>query len=47
MIEARELRGSLSRGATLQLPKRLIDAEDVNLSHPSYWAGFTMIGSPW
>ncbi|MEL7035831.1 MAG: CHAT domain-containing protein [Cyanobacteria bacterium J06592_8] len=47
VIEAGELRGSLSRGATLKLPKGLIEAENMNLSHPYYWAGFTMIGSPW
>ncbi|NJR20691.1 MAG: CHAT domain-containing protein [Richelia sp. CSU_2_1] len=23
------------------------DAENLNLSHPYYWSGFTMIGSPW
>ncbi|MGL5060346.1 MAG: CHAT domain-containing protein, partial [Microcoleus sp.] len=23
------------------------NAESTNLSHPYYWAGFTMIGSPW
>jgi CHAT domain-containing protein len=23
------------------------DSENLNLSHPYYWSGFTMIGSPW
>ncbi|MEM1172850.1 MAG: CHAT domain-containing protein, partial [Cyanobacteria bacterium P01_H01_bin.35] len=41
-----ELRGSGTRGAVV-LPSALGDVENNNLSHPYYWAGFTMIGSPW
>ncbi|MDT9341399.1 CHAT domain-containing protein, partial [Trichodesmium erythraeum 21-75] len=29
------------------LPQTLADIENQNLSHPYYWAGFTMVGSPW
>jgi CHAT domain-containing protein len=45
-FEAGELRGSGARGA-LALPPDLLNGEGVNLSHPYYWSGFTMIGSPW
>ncbi|WP_445242196.1 CHAT domain-containing protein [Microcoleus sp. Pol17_C1] len=31
----------------LELPPELAELTNVNLSHPYYWAGFTMIGSPW
>ena len=47
IIESGQLRGSLSRGAVVQLPQGLAEFETMNLSHPYYWAGFTMIGSPW
>jgi filamentous hemagglutinin family protein len=47
IIESGQLRGSLSRGAVVQLPQGLAQSETMNLSHPYYWAGFTMIGSPW
>jgi CHAT domain-containing protein len=41
-----ELRGSgLLRGVAL--PATLAQIGDRNLSHPYYWAAFTMIGSPW
>jgi CHAT domain-containing protein/large exoprotein involved in heme utilization and adhesion len=40
-----ELRGS-SRGVLL-LPPGLAHIQSKNLSHPYYWSGFTMIGSPW
>ena len=34
--------------ATMQLPEELRDdLDDLDLSHPYYWAGFTLIGSPW
>jgi CHAT domain-containing protein len=45
-IEQGELRGSGVRGAVV-LPPELFGAEGANLSHPYYWSGFTMIGSPW
>ncbi|NES73113.1 MAG: CHAT domain-containing protein, partial [Okeania sp. SIO2D1] len=41
-----ELRGSGSRGV-VALPPVLENIENDNLSHPYYWAGFTMVGSPW
>jgi CHAT domain-containing protein len=47
IIESGQLRGSTSRGAVVQLPQGLARFETMNLSHPYYWAGFTMIGSPW
>jgi filamentous hemagglutinin family protein len=31
----------------LPLPAELVAKGDKNLSHPYYWAAFTMIGSPW
>jgi filamentous hemagglutinin family protein len=32
---------------TIELPPEIAQRGDVDLSHPFYWAGFTMIGSPW
>ena len=46
VITEGELRGSDSRGAVV-LPSVLGKFENQNLSHPYYWAGFMMIGSPW
>lgn len=41
-----ELRGTGSlRG--LELPADLVGVENTDLTHPYYWAGFTLIGSPW
>ncbi|MBP0000985.1 MAG: CHAT domain-containing protein, partial [Cyanobacteria bacterium SID2] len=31
----------------LALPERSTGAENRDLSHPYYWSGFTMVGSPW
>jgi CHAT domain-containing protein len=31
----------------IELPPEIAQRGDVDLSHPFYWAGFTMIGSPW
>jgi CHAT domain-containing protein len=31
----------------VNLPSELKNRKDQNLSHPYYWAGFTIIGSPW
>ena len=42
-----ELRGSGSTRGGVQLPSSLASLEDTNLSHPYYWSGFTLIGSPW
>ncbi len=34
-------------GIPIELPREIAQRGDINLSHPFYWAGFTMIGSPW
>lgn len=44
-IQGGQLRSS--RGATLALPPELEATGDRTLSHPFYWAAFTLIGSPW
>lgn len=31
----------------LQIPASIARLEHTDLSHPYYWAGFTMIGNPW
>ena len=41
-----ELRGSGARGAVV-LPSALGKFGTQDFSHPYYWAGFTMVGSPW
>ncbi|MCL2925815.1 MAG: CHAT domain-containing protein, partial [Trichodesmium sp. MAG_R04] len=41
-----ELRGSGTRGA-VKLPSGLANIGEQKFSHPYYWAGFTMVGSPW
>ncbi|MEL7036372.1 MAG: CHAT domain-containing protein [Cyanobacteria bacterium J06592_8] len=33
--------------AEVELPPELTTQGDISLSHPFYWAGFTLIGSPW
>ncbi|MEB3281607.1 MAG: CHAT domain-containing protein [Lyngbya sp.] len=33
--------------ADVELPPEIAARGDVSLSHPFYWAGFTLIGSPW
>ena len=34
-------------GLTLPLPPEFQGLPSLNLSHPYYWAGFTMVGNPW
>ncbi|MEO0457346.1 MAG: CHAT domain-containing protein [Cyanobacteria bacterium P01_A01_bin.114] len=34
-------------GQTVPLPPELRYLENMDLSHPYYWSGFTLIGSPW
>jgi filamentous hemagglutinin family protein len=36
-----------SRGVTVVLPPALARIRERDLSHPYYWAAFTLIGSPW
>lgn len=43
-VEGGQLRST--RGS-IQLPPVLLRGRNVKLSHPYYWAAFTMIGSPW
>ncbi|MEQ8999556.1 MAG: CHAT domain-containing protein [Coleofasciculus sp. B1-GNL1-01] len=43
-LEGGQLRGS---GQPVPLPSTLQGQGDQSLSHPYYWAAFTMIGSPW
>jgi filamentous hemagglutinin family protein len=31
----------------LPLPPELAESNNVNLTHPYFWSGFTLIGSPW
>ncbi|RCJ19647.1 hypothetical protein A6770_05760 [Nostoc minutum NIES-26] len=45
-IQQGQLRQAGLRTGT-PLPPELSQLGDLNLSHPYYWAGFTMIGSPW
>ncbi|MBW4493705.1 MAG: CHAT domain-containing protein [Oscillatoria princeps RMCB-10] len=45
-IEEGELRQTGIRGG-VSLPAELLKEGNHNLSHPYYWSGFTMIGSPW
>ncbi|WP_375340050.1 CHAT domain-containing protein [Okeania sp. KiyG1] len=42
-----KLRRVEGRGVVVVLPPALANQESQNLSHPYYWAGFTIIGSPW
>ena len=44
MIEGGVMRGS--RGS-YTLPESLQEIENQTLTHPYYWAAFTLIGSPW
>jgi len=34
-------------GGTTPLPAQLGEFANFSLSHPYYWASFTVIGSPW
>jgi CHAT domain-containing protein len=43
-IKGGELR---TTGENVPLPPELAKLGDVDFSHPNYWSGFTMIGSPW
>jgi CHAT domain-containing protein len=42
--------GNLTRSGrrrTVVLPPTLRNLENKNFSHPYYWSGFTIVGSPW
>jgi probable HAF family extracellular repeat protein len=45
-LENGKLRG-LNKLGEISLPPELAARGNHDLSHPFYWAGFTMIGSPW
>ncbi|WP_199248967.1 CHAT domain-containing protein [[Phormidium] sp. ETS-05] len=45
-VENGSLRAA-NRGAAIQLPPELAGLTKDSLSHPYYWSGFTVIGSPW
>jgi len=36
-----------SRSDSISLPDGVVRNETQDLSHPFYWAAFTLIGSPW
>lgn len=44
-LQGGELR--TTTGEKIPLPPELAKLEDQDFSHPNYWSGFTMIGSPW
>ncbi len=46
VIDSGHLRGSNTRSDVL-LPDVLAAQGNLSFSHPYYWAGFTLIGSPW
>jgi filamentous hemagglutinin family protein len=46
-IEGGKLHSSVSQSKGIPLPPELGRVENQNLSHPYYWAAFTLIGSPW
>lgn len=37
----------VTAGDKIDLPAGLVKLGDVNLAHPFYWAGFTIVGNPW
>ncbi|MDV3347082.1 CHAT domain-containing protein [Leptothoe sp. LEGE 181152] len=45
-IESGQLLSEASR-SVVPLPAELSQLEHIDFSHPYYWSGFTMIGSPW
>jgi CHAT domain-containing protein len=45
-LENGQLRG-VDKLGEISLPRELAAGGDHDFSHPYYWAGFTMIGSPW
>ncbi|MFZ9738106.1 MAG: CHAT domain-containing protein [Prochlorotrichaceae cyanobacterium] len=45
-VNSGELRGPSFRGG-LALPSQIANRETPNLSHPYYWAAFTLVGNPW
>jgi CHAT domain-containing protein len=46
IVGVNPLRGEKS-AQEISLPPELMNLEEMNFSHPYYWSGFTLIGSPW
>lgn len=46
-VDAGELRGPGFRGGGVTLPAQLANRGISLLSHPYYWAAFTLVGNPW
>jgi len=46
-LENGELRLPGTQSTGIPLPPQVASTENRHLSHPYYWAAFTMIGSPW
>lgn len=46
-LEAGKLRYEKDTIVEVELPPEIADQANLDLSHPFYWAGFTLIGSPW
>ncbi len=43
-LEAGQL---ITQDISLELPEQFSDLGDLELTHPYYWSGFTLIGNPW
>ncbi|AFY91939.1 CHAT domain-containing protein [Chamaesiphon minutus] len=37
----------ITAGDNVSLPPSLVKLGNINLTHPFYWAGFTIVGNPW
>jgi CHAT domain-containing protein len=46
-IEGGQLRLVTRSGQSIPLPPELANIRDLDFSHPYFWSGFSMIGSPW
>jgi CHAT domain-containing protein len=46
-IEGGQLQLVTRSGQSIPLPPELANIRDLDFSHPYFWSGFSMIGSPW
>ncbi|WAS03919.1 CHAT domain-containing protein [Gloeomargaritales cyanobacterium VI4D9] len=46
-VEGGQLRLVTRSGQSIPLPPELTKVKDLDFSHPYFWSGFSMIGSPW